>query len=179
MISGLGWSFRGLPSATPRGPFRKSGTEGSNPLCSSAESATNLVAAGGVARGWDSEFESALLQRRVCCEPERTSICPALPRTALHTPLRPSAGAIRIGVPWRRAPTGIRSLERGRFGPCWKPRNILPAASGLGFKAAERPVRSEARCFRAVRRARNGRDWRPPRSSAGRQSPRCCSNYAA
>jgi len=26
----------------------------------------NLVAAGGVARGWDSEFESALLQRRVC-----------------------------------------------------------------------------------------------------------------
>jgi hypothetical protein len=30
---------------------------------------TNLVAAGGVARGWDSEFESALLQRRVRCEP--------------------------------------------------------------------------------------------------------------
>ena len=26
----------------------------------------NLVAAGAVARGWDSEFESALLQRRVC-----------------------------------------------------------------------------------------------------------------
>jgi hypothetical protein len=30
----------------------------------------NLVAAGGVARGWDPEFESALLQRRVACEPE-------------------------------------------------------------------------------------------------------------
>jgi transposase-like protein len=47
------------------------GTEGSNPSPSSAESATNLVAAGGVARGWDSEFESALLQRRVLCEPWR------------------------------------------------------------------------------------------------------------
>src|SRR3954453_15926719 len=34
-------------------------------VCSSAESATNLVAAGGVARGWDPEFESALLQQRV------------------------------------------------------------------------------------------------------------------
>jgi hypothetical protein len=44
------------------------GTDGSNPLPSSAEPATNLVAAGGVARGWDSEFESALLQRRVYCE---------------------------------------------------------------------------------------------------------------
>jgi len=42
------------------------GTKSSNPSPSSAESATNLVAAGGVARGWDSEFESALLQRRVC-----------------------------------------------------------------------------------------------------------------
>ena len=30
------------------------GTDGSNPSPSSAESATNLVAAGGVARGWDS-----------------------------------------------------------------------------------------------------------------------------
>src|ERR1700747_2172009 len=60
--------------------------------------------------------------------PERTSICPALPRPALHPRWRPPAGAIRIGAPWRRAPTGIRSLERGRFGPCWKPRNILPAA---------------------------------------------------
>jgi hypothetical protein len=30
----------------------------------------NLVTAGGVARGWDSEFESALLQERV----ERTAI---------------------------------------------------------------------------------------------------------
>ena len=47
-----------------------SGTEGSNPLRSSAESATNLVAAGGVARGWDPEFESTLLQRRVTCEPD-------------------------------------------------------------------------------------------------------------
>jgi hypothetical protein len=27
------------------------------------------VAAGGGARGWDPEFESALLQRRVSCEP--------------------------------------------------------------------------------------------------------------
>jgi ATP-dependent DNA ligase len=44
------------------------GTGSSNPLPSSAESAMNLVAAGGVARGWDSEFESALLQRRVRCE---------------------------------------------------------------------------------------------------------------
>jgi len=33
------------------GVFR--GTDGSNPASSSAESATNLVAAGGVARGWD------------------------------------------------------------------------------------------------------------------------------
>jgi len=41
------------------------GTGSSNPFPYSAESATNLVAAGGVARGWDSEFESALLQRRV------------------------------------------------------------------------------------------------------------------
>src|ERR1700721_2643957 len=32
-------------------------------------------------RNW--KFESSSLQRRVCCEPERTSICPALPRTAL------------------------------------------------------------------------------------------------
>jgi hypothetical protein len=31
---------------------------------------TNLVAAGRVARGWDSEFESALLQERVRCEPD-------------------------------------------------------------------------------------------------------------
>ena len=45
------------------------GTKGSNPAPSSAESATNLVAAGGVARGWDPEFESALLQQRVHCEP--------------------------------------------------------------------------------------------------------------
>jgi hypothetical protein len=30
----------------------------------------NLVAAGGVARGWDSEFESALLQEGVRCEPD-------------------------------------------------------------------------------------------------------------
>ena len=37
--------------------------EGSNPAPSSAESATNLVAVGGLARGWDPEFESALLQR--------------------------------------------------------------------------------------------------------------------
>ena len=51
------------------------GTKGSNPLCSSAESATNLVAAGGVARGWDSEFESALLLRRVLCEPDFVSGC--------------------------------------------------------------------------------------------------------
>jgi hypothetical protein len=36
--------------------FRSGGTESSNPASSSAESATNLVAAGGVARGWDSEF---------------------------------------------------------------------------------------------------------------------------
>jgi hypothetical protein len=36
---------------------------------SSAESATNLVAAGGVARGWDSEFESALLQQTVSLSP--------------------------------------------------------------------------------------------------------------
>ena len=28
------------------------------------------MAAGGVARGWDSEFESALLQQRVHCEPD-------------------------------------------------------------------------------------------------------------
>ena len=41
LISGLGWSVRGVPSATPRGPFRKSGTEGSNPLCSSGESANS------------------------------------------------------------------------------------------------------------------------------------------
>ena len=33
------------------------GTDGSNPSPSSAESATNLVAAGGGARGWDPEFE--------------------------------------------------------------------------------------------------------------------------
>ena len=72
----------------PERPTRsQGGTDGSNPLSSrgesaanpisagqghrldapsSAESATNLVAAGGVARGWDPEFESALLQRRVC-----------------------------------------------------------------------------------------------------------------
>src|SRR5262249_24031480 len=37
LISGLSWSFRDLPSATPDGPFCKSGTEGSNPLCSSNE----------------------------------------------------------------------------------------------------------------------------------------------
>jgi hypothetical protein len=46
------------------------GTEGSNPSPSSAESATNLVAAGGVARGWDPEFESALLQQPVCLSSE-------------------------------------------------------------------------------------------------------------
>ena len=45
------------------------GTKGSNQSLPSAESATNLVAARGVACGWDSEFESALLQRRVQCEP--------------------------------------------------------------------------------------------------------------
>ena len=70
--------------------------------------------------------------------------------------------------PWARALWS--ALEAAR---------ILPAASGPGFKTAGHPVRSEARCFRAVRRARNGRDWRPPRSSADRRSPRCCSNYAA
>jgi hypothetical protein len=53
-----------LPGASHAG-----GTQSSNPLCSSAESATNLVAAGGVARGWDPEFESALLQRGVKSEP--------------------------------------------------------------------------------------------------------------
>jgi hypothetical protein len=46
------------------------GTKSSNPSPSSAESATNLVAAGGVARGWDSEFESALLQQPVCLSSE-------------------------------------------------------------------------------------------------------------
>jgi hypothetical protein len=46
------------------------GTKSSNPSSSSAESATNLVAAGGVVRGWDPEFESTLLQRRVHCEPD-------------------------------------------------------------------------------------------------------------
>jgi len=46
------------------------GTKGSNPAPSSAESATNLVAAGAVARGWDPEFESALLQQGVSCEPD-------------------------------------------------------------------------------------------------------------
>jgi hypothetical protein len=45
------------------------GTEGSNPSPSSAESATNLVTAGCVARGWDPEFESALLQRGGSNEP--------------------------------------------------------------------------------------------------------------
>jgi hypothetical protein len=45
-------------------------TESSNPAPSSAESATNLVAAGGVARGWDPEFESALLQQPVCLSSE-------------------------------------------------------------------------------------------------------------
>ena len=34
-------SFRDLPSATPGRPFRKSGTEGSNPLSSSKESIAN------------------------------------------------------------------------------------------------------------------------------------------
>jgi len=48
LISGLGWSFRGLPSATPRGPFRKSGTEGSNPLCSSGESANHRFLSGAI-----------------------------------------------------------------------------------------------------------------------------------
>jgi hypothetical protein len=36
-------SFRDLPSATPGRPFRKSGTEGSNPLSSSVESSANLT----------------------------------------------------------------------------------------------------------------------------------------
>jgi hypothetical protein len=49
--------------------FFPPGTGSSNPSPSSAESATNLVAAGSVARGWDSEFESALLQRGVTKEP--------------------------------------------------------------------------------------------------------------
>ena len=47
------------------------------------------------------------------------------------------------------------------------------------FEVAECSVRSEARCFRAVRHARSGRDWRPPRSSACRRSLRCYSNCAA
>jgi hypothetical protein len=46
------------------------GTESSNPASSSGESATNLVAAGSVARGWDSELESALLQQPVCLSSE-------------------------------------------------------------------------------------------------------------
>ena len=71
-----GISISGGPSKPPDGLSRDEiarsrGTEGSNLLRSSAESATNLVAAGGVARGWDSEFESALLQQRVRSEPGR------------------------------------------------------------------------------------------------------------
>jgi hypothetical protein len=41
--TGPSWSFRNLPSATPADPFRRSGTEGSNPPSSTGESGTNLT----------------------------------------------------------------------------------------------------------------------------------------
>ena len=68
MISGLGWSFRGLPSATPRGPFRKSGTEGSNPLCSSGESGANSTPrlrrpASCEPRAWPFHFWRSLVEK--------------------------------------------------------------------------------------------------------------------
>ena len=50
--------------ADPRNARNAAGIHGFCAAVPSAESATNLVAAGGVARGWDPEFESALLQQR-------------------------------------------------------------------------------------------------------------------
>ena len=62
---------------------------------SSAESATNLVAAGGVARGWDSEFESALLQRRVRCELDFSESFAAFRRCRSNQARTTRAGANR------------------------------------------------------------------------------------
>jgi hypothetical protein len=50
----------------------------------------NLVAAGGVARGWDSEFESGFLQQRVSCEPDcGCLIAGASDLSATDSPTRP------------------------------------------------------------------------------------------
>jgi hypothetical protein len=38
-----------------------------------------------------------------------------------------------VRAPWRRAPAGIRTRERGRFGPRWEAASLRPAASSLGF----------------------------------------------
>jgi hypothetical protein len=38
-----------------------------------------------------------------------------------------------VRAPWRRAPAGIRSRERGRFGPRWKPRAYGPRLPALVF----------------------------------------------
>jgi len=78
---------------------------------------------------------------------------------------------------WRCAVPGSRSRERKQA-----LHSCSEAAAHRGFIVFRRqddPVRFEARRFRASRRSRNGRDWRPPRSSAGQRSLRCCSNYAA
>ena len=53
----------------------------------------NLVAAGGVARGWDSEFESALLQQPVCLSSEPRGYW----RKALHF-----GGGLRVAGDVRR-----------------------------------------------------------------------------
>ena len=61
------------------GASHAGGTQSSNPLCSSEESSANQVP--GCSKtltvqvvdvpGWDGEFESPLLLRRVYCEPAR------------------------------------------------------------------------------------------------------------
>ena len=82
-----------------------------------------------------------------------------------------------FAAPWRRhASAGSRSRERGRLASPRSAGSVPRFQLGGGDPSQ---VRSEARCFRAVRCARSGRDWRPRHSSAGRRSRRWSSNYAA
>jgi hypothetical protein len=104
-------------------------------------------------------------------------------RTAPGSPERTIvlASLESVRASWRRhASAGSRSgrrREHGRFSLGPEAASSVPRLQLDGGDPS--PIRSEARCFRAVRRARSGRDWRPPHSSAGRRSRRRSSNYAA
>ena len=157
MISGLGWSFRGLPSATPRGPFRKSGTEGSNPLCSGEESANVRFPSGPF---WLIRVDAPKDERRPCTysrcppggggpvhrrdfylrAPDGNRLCGLYRMPAACSGTRPAPRQM-IACPSRLAHNRNteRRLWRGR-GDVWRPDRHARQCLGRSSRPGRQPV---------------------------------------